>query len=170
MAAAAKPASLAAALLKVQAEAPKLQKDSINPHFGNRYIGLDSLMPQVLPILNKAGVLLVQAPTNIGGLPGLTTKLVHVDSGETVEDTMPLLLDKQNSQGLGSAITYARRYALMSILGLVADEDDDGHKASRTVAAPAPAQATVEQADYAPAAVADMANTSDPFAGSGSVI
>jgi len=157
MAAASKPETLAQALLKVQAEAPKLQKDSINPHFRNKYIGLDSLMPQVLPIVNKHGIVIVQAPTNIEGQPALTTRLIHAASGESMEDTVPLILDKNNSQGLGSAMTYTRRYSLMSVLGLVADEDDDGHVASKTQVASAPAQATAsEPLDRSPAAAGDF--------------
>jgi ERF superfamily len=119
-----------AALLAVQKAAPALQKNAINPHFGNKYVSLDSLMPQILPLLNENGLVLMQPPTHFEGAPALTTIITHPASGESVEFTMPLILDKQNSQGQGSAITYARRYALLSILGLVADVDDDGAKAS----------------------------------------
>lgn len=122
--------ALAGALLAFQKEAPNLQKNAINPHFKNKYISLDSLMEQVLPALNKQGVALIQAPTTIDGHAGLRTTLVHAESGEHVEDVMPLMLEKANPQGQGSAITYARRYALMAILGLVADEDDDANVAS----------------------------------------
>lgn len=98
-------------------------------------------MEQVLPLLNKNGLVLLQWPTalerrtsvdeiQLGTTPALRTKLIHVASGESMEDTMPIVLDKDNSQGLGSALTYARRYALMSVLGLVADVDDDANAAS----------------------------------------
>ena len=134
MAAASKPKGLFAALHAVQAEALKIPKDSRNPHFGNKYISLDKLVPQVLPLLNANGLVLTQLPTHIGfdeAVPALSTRITHAESGEYIEATMPLLLDRQNSQGVGSAITYARRYALLSALGLVADEDDDGEKASK---------------------------------------
>ena len=139
--------TLAKALHAVQKEAPKLQKDSINPHFKNKYVGLDSLVPVVLPIANKHGLVILQPPSTVDGAPALTTRLIHAASGESIEYTMPLLLDKQNSQGLGSAITYARRYSLMAVLGLVADEDDDGQAASRTQVASSAPQATTPVAE-----------------------
>jgi hypothetical protein len=128
--------SLFESLHAVQAAALSISKNARNPHFGNKYISLDKLVPQVLPLLNANGLVLTQLPTNLGVLgepsPALRTRLTHAPTGEFIEDTAPLLLDKQNSQGVGSAITYMRRYALLSILGLVADEDDDGEKASKS--------------------------------------
>jgi hypothetical protein len=123
------------AFMAAQAEMPGLQKDKVNPHFGHGYVTLQSLMGVVLPILHKHGLSLRQTPTVIlheGAPPqaGLLTRLTHAGSGEFVQDTMPLMADRANPQGQGSAITYARRYALMSMLGLVADEDDDGNAAS----------------------------------------
>jgi hypothetical protein len=127
------PKTLNEALLAVQKSAPALQKDAINPHFKNRYISLDSLMPQILPVLNENGLVLAQLPSYIGHdnpVPALTTRITHALTGESFEATMPLILDKQNAQGQGSALTYAKRYALLSTLGLVADTDDDGAAAS----------------------------------------
>lgn len=123
------------ALAAAQAEMPALQKNAINPHFKNTYISLDALMEAVLPVLQSNGIILLQFPTAVsaGGpaQPGLTTILAHSESGESISDTMLLCLDRDNPQGQGSAITYARRYSLMSILGLVADEDDDGERATK---------------------------------------
>lgn len=130
---------IAAALLAAQRDMPELQKNAINPHFRSKYISLDSLMEQVLPVLNRHGLVLLQWPTaldrrttkdgeiQLGTEPALRTKLLHAESGEAFEDVMPLILGKNDPQGQGSAITYARRYALMSILGLVADQDDDAN-------------------------------------------
>lgn len=120
---------LCEALLTAQGAMPNLQKNSINPHFRNKYISLDSLMENVLPVLNDNELILTQFPSNVGGLPALKTMLIHAPSGESIEDTMMLVLAKDDPQAQGSAITYARRYALMSILGLVADEDDDAEAA-----------------------------------------
>jgi hypothetical protein len=132
------PKSLGEALLNVQRNAPKIQKDGLNPAFrGSKYIKLDSLLPQILPLLNENGLLLSQLPSFISEgyapVPALTTRITFIASGfppESIEATAPLVLEKENSQGVGSAITYMRRYALLSILGLSADEDDDGNKAS----------------------------------------
>jgi hypothetical protein len=119
------------ALLRFQKFGVSLQKNAINPHFRNRYISLDSLMEQVLPQLNECGLVLLQIPTSEDGEPALTTTVIHAESGEWVSGTMRLILSKSDSQAVGSAITYARRYALMSMLGLVADDDDDGQKSSQ---------------------------------------
>ena len=128
---------LTKALLDAQRAMPDLQKNAINPHFKNKYISLDRLMEQVLPVLNEHGLVLIQAPSYLGDSePALSTTLLHAESGDEFETTMPLILERDNPQGQGSAITYARRYALMSILGLVADEDDDAEKASAGVRKP----------------------------------
>lgn len=124
--------TLNAALLAFQAEAPALQRTALNPHFRSRYVPLDELMGVVLPLLNKHGIVLAQTPCRMSedAAPALTTRLTHAESGEYVEGTMPLLLTKSDPQAQGAAITYARRYALMAMLGLVADEDDDGNAAT----------------------------------------
>jgi hypothetical protein len=123
--------SLNSALLDAQRAMPSLQRDKINPHFGASYLSLEGLMGSILPVLNENGMVLTQLTTTLDdGSGGLTTRLTHVETGETIESTMPLIMDKQNAQAQGSAITYARRYSLMALLGLVADEDDDGNAAS----------------------------------------
>src|SRR6266496_966149 len=119
------------AILAVQKSGVKLVKDATNPHFKNTYITLGKLLEVVLPILHENDLLLWQVPSNIDGNPSLLTVFEHVPSGAQAKGEMPLILDKNNSQGHGSAITYARRYALMTMLGFVADEDDDGEAASK---------------------------------------
>jgi ERF superfamily len=140
-----KPATLMEALLAVQAEAPslKLGKDASGQVAGNssyKYLSLDKLMGEVLPLLNKNGLVWLTRPGSKNGEPVLFYRLVHGksydDSGELgphceVAGTFPLMLDKKNSQGLGSALTYARRYALTAVLGIVPDDDDDGAQASK---------------------------------------
>lgn len=123
--------SLSAKLLEVQREGVELVKDARNPHFRNSYITLDKLLEAVIPILNSKDIVLLQMPaTTETGQPALTTMFVDTETGDTFDGTMPLILQKQDPQGVGSAITYARRYMLMSALGLVADEDDDGNAGS----------------------------------------
>lgn len=122
---------LAAALVLVQLELTPVTKDKVNPFFQSRYVGLESVMPAALALLSKYNIALAQtvgtAEDGIGTT--LSTTLLHV-SGEWLTDTQPLLLAKADAQGQGSAITYARRYGLMSALGIVAEEDDDGNKAT----------------------------------------
>jgi hypothetical protein len=116
------------ALLEVQKEAPALQRDGLNPHFKSSYVTLETVMQTVLPILNRHGLVVVQATT---GDDELRTKLVHAESGEYEESYMRLRISKDDAHGYGSAVTYARRYAIMGMLGLVADADDDGNAASK---------------------------------------
>lgn len=122
--------SISEALFAVQQEIEPIQKDAINPHFHNRYISLDTLLPKILPVLAKNNILVTQSPDNVGGQPALTTRFELVPGGGFIESTMMLVLDKDTPQAQGSALTYARRYALLSTLGLTADQDDDGEAGS----------------------------------------
>ncbi len=125
------PSSIFQALLKFQGLGLHIEKDATNPHFKNKYPSLDSLMGIVLPAMNKCGLVLLQLPTYADGNPGLTTRIVHAPTGEFVESTMLLAMDKLTPQAQGSALTYARRYSLMAFLGLVADDDTDGQAPKR---------------------------------------
>jgi hypothetical protein len=123
------------AVLKLQGEIGTLQKNAINPHFKSRYISLENLVEAVQPLLTKHGLIWHCYPSHYDGSPVLVYTLTHAESGEGMGAEMPLLLDKQNAQGLGSAITYARRYALCAVLNIVADVDDDGNKATENAQA-----------------------------------
>ena len=118
------------ALAAVQAEAPKLPKDKTNPHFNSKFTGLDTIVQTIGPLLTKHGLVWITKPGQSDRGPTLEYRLVHVDTGEGEQGTMPLLLAKADSQGLGSALTYARRYAICAVLNLVGDDDDDGHASS----------------------------------------
>src|SRR4051794_19487461 len=98
--------NLAQALAKVQKEIPDLKKNATNPHFKNTYITLDSLLETIKPVLESNGFVLLQP---VDG-DELVTKLVLLESGQEVESSMMLVLDKQTPQAVGSAVTYARRY------------------------------------------------------------
>lgn len=121
---------LLAALLAVQAEAPPLKKSAENPHFRSKFAPLDKIVETINPILHKHGLVWSTLPGHDEYGPALTYRLAHAESGEVLEGTMPLLLSKQDAQGQGSAITYARRYALCAVLNLVAEDDDDGARAA----------------------------------------
>lgn len=120
---------LLSALLDLQAEIPTLPKDATNPHFGSKYTPLDTIVEKVGPLLHKHGFVWSALPAGSHAEPQLHYRLAYAPTGEVLEGHMPLLLDKASSQAMGSAITYARRYALSSVLNLVADEDDDGNAA-----------------------------------------
>lgn len=120
---------LATALAKVQSELPTVGKSAENPFFKSKYAPLPEVMKVALPVLSKHGLSVTQLVDHLEGQTALITLLMH-SSGQYVSGTMPLKLTKDDPQGQGSAITYAKRYAFMSALGLVADEDDDGNAAS----------------------------------------
>jgi hypothetical protein len=118
---------LAAALIAAQADMPAVEPNATNPHYKSRFVTLDHLIAKTRPTLTKHGLAIMQFPSQLDGAPALTTRLVHL-SGEAVEDTMPLVLAKQDMQGLGGALTYARRYAWSAVLGISSEEDDDAER------------------------------------------
>lgn len=114
------------ALLCFNSECEKIGKDSTNPFFKSNYASLSNIQDSIrLPLLN-AKLVINQFPE---GENSLTTLITHVDSGEWLESTFEMNPVKPDPQAKGSSITYARRYALASILGLNVD-DDDGNKGS----------------------------------------
>lgn len=121
--------NIAKALIAFQKDIDSVPKTAKNPFFKSSYAPLDEVKKAAQPHLSKNKLAVVQMMAHIDGTPALRTIILH-ESGESIEDITPLFLDKQNSQGHGSAVTYARRYGFMSALGLVSDEDDDGNKAS----------------------------------------
>lgn len=120
------------ALVKAQAKFPLIRKEDSNPFFKSKYAGLPSVLEAVLPILNENGLVLSQSPITDGDRIGVETTIYHT-SGEYITSKFTMNLAKNDPQGAGSAITYARRYALVSMLGLNVDEDDDGNTASNKI-------------------------------------
>jgi len=121
--------ALAAALAKAQAEIRPALLDKVNPHLRTKYASLASVQQAARPIFDH-GLSYVQLPDYDGQLVRLTTRLMH-ESGEFIEFTTsaPLAPGKQQIQALGSTISYLRRYALSSLLGIAAGDDDDGEQA-----------------------------------------
>jgi len=117
------------ALKKVQEELPTLSKNADNPFFKSKYVPLEEVIKVVVPILNRNGFVIIQQLASIGEQPALRTRLIH-ESGEELNEVGVMVLKETNPQAQGSAITYARRYAVMALLGLVGDEDDDANKAT----------------------------------------
>ena len=121
------------ALGNVWKDIPSVSKDATNPHFKSKYVTLPAIVDALRPILAEHGVYFVQRPVECESGIGLQTLVVHAESGDTYDaGTIYVPVDRQNAQGVGSAMTYARRYALCAVFGIVADEDDDGNAASRT--------------------------------------
>jgi len=116
-------------LLAAQLEFPAIKKSATNPFFKNKYANLDAILEVVLPILHKNALFLVQNPINDGDRIGVETTIFH-SSGSFIGSKFTMTLAKNDPQGAGSAITYARRYALVAMLGLNVEDDDDGNTAS----------------------------------------
>lgn len=124
-------AELAAALAKAQAKLRHAPKDSTGQvgQQKTRYADLATVIDTARPVLAAHGLAIVQGVS--GGCDGrveVSTRLVH-RSGEWIEDTLTMPTGQGTAQAVGSAITYARRYALLAMVGIAAD-DDDGHAAT----------------------------------------
>ena len=146
------PATIAEALAAAQAELTDPPKDSINPHFKSRYSALNTILKTVRPVLAKHGIAYSQTTDIIDGQFVLVTRLLWGD--EEIAGRYPIQPTKNDPQGQGSAITYARRYALQAIVGVAADDDDDGNAAS------AP-KASAPRIDETAALIAKIAGCND---------
>lgn len=147
---------LYSALVKAQSTIKNAVKDSTNPHYRSKYADLESVWDAIRDALHKNGLAVLQlTDIDSSGAPVLITRVIHT-SGEHVEGRYPLVCkDPTDAQKLGSSTSYARRYALSAMLGVVqADQDDDGNsasgittqKATPSVAKPvAPAQSKNEE-------------------------
>jgi hypothetical protein len=111
-------------ILKIQSEIGVLVKTETNPFFKSKYMDINGLLEQLLPLLEKYKICVTQPLQNIDGKPALKTLVCDVESGkEIMQATIPLP-DLQDPQKMGSAITYYRRYALQSLFLLRAEDDD----------------------------------------------
>lgn len=123
-------AKLAEALCKAQGQMEGAAKDSVNPHFKNKYADLAAVWDAIRKPLAANGLSVIQFPRTVQNGVEIETTLLH-SSGEFLRDVLWLPCSKADAQGIGSAITYARRYALMAVCG-IAPVDDDGEAAVAT--------------------------------------
>ena len=138
------------ALAAAQSEMSRAAKDSSNPHFKSSYADLASVMRACMGPLNRHGIAVMQPTGEDEHGRHVKTILVH-ESGQTAECSVPLIIAKNDMQGYGSAVTYARRYGLMSMAGVAAD-DDDGNAAAKA----APTEAVEHRPDAAQAAATSL--------------
>ena len=134
---------LAAALVAAHAEIKGVVKSATNPFFKSKYATLDAVVDAVKPPLLAQGIVVVQGVQDAEGGVGIETMLLH-KSGQWISSTLRLPASKEDAQGYGSAISYGRRYGLMAICGVPA-EDDDANAAT----ASAPVSGVIKPTDGA---------------------
>lgn len=126
--------NLTKALAQFHALVGKIGKDAKNPFFKSNYASLPHILTEVSDPLQQAGLVITQFPDG----DALTTMLIHAESGEYIASSYTMPVAKANDpQALGSAISYARRYSVSSILSLKID-DDDAEGAMKAVRQPHP--------------------------------
>lgn len=125
---------VATAITKFQKSMPKIQKDKTakvptksGGSYEYKYADLSTIFDAIRGNLADCALSVIQSPTSSSGEQALTTVISH-NSGQWVEDTMKLSIVQDSPQGQGSAITYARRYMLCAMLGIVADDDTDARE------------------------------------------
>jgi hypothetical protein len=143
---------IAAALVKAQKEFGPALKTSTNPHFRNKYAALDACIEAVIDALNNNGIMLMQQTSLCEDGVIVETLFIH-ESGEMMGGgKLHVPAAKQDPQGYGSALTYAKRYSLQSACG-IAPEDDDGEHATKSVQQKQAAPAAPKPAAKAPTKV-----------------
>ena len=120
--------NIAKSLIIFHVKVDTIKKDANNPFFKSKYASLSNILDAINEQLIEAGLAFCQFPS---GEHSLTTILIHGESGEYMQASYEMKPVKNDPQGIGSVITYQRRYALSAILGLNIDEDDDGNAASK---------------------------------------
>lgn len=141
--------AMAGAFAKIEAAT----KSANNPHFKAKYANLGSVIDAVKPALIEHGLFFVQMTHEAQGGVCIETILHHASGGSLTGGKLFVPANKNDAQGYGSALTYARRYSLMTMLGVPA-EDDDGNAASRA-ARPTANDTSIPQADEAPSKPAE---------------
>ena len=121
--------NLAAALAAAQGKIETASKDSVNPHFNSRYANLAAVWAACREALSAVGIAVIQNPSVVGADVTVTTMVLH-KSGEWIMGSLSATADKKTAQGIGSVITYLRRYGLSAMVGIAPDEDDDANAGS----------------------------------------
>jgi hypothetical protein len=142
--------ALAKALPKAQAAIAKITKDAANPHFNSKYASLTEIAGAVLPAMNANGFTILQPASSDDAGVSVVTVLLH-ESGEWMRSTHLVPVSRRDAQGIGSALTYARRQALQSFLTVAPEgEDDDAEGAVGRGNAPKPPLNTPKPAQEPP--------------------
>ena len=141
---------LSKAFAKTQKEMKQPLKDANNPFFKSKYVPLENVVEAITESASKNGLSFTQYPSSDEAGNVTVGTLVMHESGEWIEyDPIKMKPVKNDPQSIGSAITYAKRYALSAIFGITSDQDDDGNEATQAKKQPAkqPAQASDPRID-----------------------
>jgi hypothetical protein len=147
---------LASALTKAQAEMSGAKKSAANPFFKSKYANLEEVIQCVKEPFANHGLSFMQFPISEDGCAGVETIILH-ESGEFISNSFMLKCAKADPQGMGSAITYARRYGLQAACGIPSEDDDAEGAMKRTVSPTKPAPKPMTKAE----AVELLANAKD---------
>jgi hypothetical protein len=122
--------AIAPALIKAQSQMQGISKEGKNPAFKSKYVTLDSILDTLRPILTSNGLMLTQGSQQPETMQTVTveSRIIHT-SGEWISTTVTIPVTKPDAHGLGSALTYGRRYSVSALLAISADEDDDANGA-----------------------------------------
>lgn len=122
-----------AALCAAQATMGRVTKGAINPAFKSKYADLADVVSVAVPALSAQGIAMYHSMTRDEHGMIMRTTFSHGPSDTHIHCDVPLIVDRNNMQGMKSATTYAKRIGLESLAGIAADEDDDGNAASQPV-------------------------------------
>lgn len=114
------------AILQFQKNSGAVIMSAVNPRFKSKYASLTDIQKAIRKPLADAGLVIVH---QLGENNTMTSSLVHAETGQSISSTYNLIVQRNDMQALGSAITYAKRYAVAALLDIITDEDDDGNKA-----------------------------------------
>jgi len=120
-------------ILEIKKAIGKLEKTAENPFYKSKYVDINTLLDVISPELESKGLLLLQPLTQIDGRPALWTKIMDVESNKTILEDFITLPDLQDPQKMGSAITYYRRYSIISMFSLQAEDDDANNTKPKSV-------------------------------------
>jgi hypothetical protein len=124
--------AIAPSLIKAQSRMQGISKEGTNPAFKSKYVTLDSILDALRPILTASDLMLTQGTTEThvtdGKVVAITveSRIIHT-SGEWISTVATIPVTKPDAHGLGSALTYGRRYSVSALLAISADEDDDAN-------------------------------------------
>jgi hypothetical protein len=116
-------------LMRIQTQFKPLRKTKVNPYFNSKYAGLDDVMESISETLAKNGLVISNHSVVIDDRFMLVTKLHDYETGASIETSFPIFAE--DSQKIGASMTYGRRFNIVNLLNLVADEDLDGNDTQR---------------------------------------